>query len=96
MMHLGKARSVNNIWVSMETVTSQEVWKGNAIWVYKRNIMGQLGLYGVLKSELDFGENIHSPLISEIQFECGKKNWAWVEWVKTSFAAFVSAEICVL
>lgn len=58
--------------------------------------MAQLGLYGAMKSELDFGENIHSLPISEIQFECRKKTWAWVEWDKTSFAAFVSAEISVL
>jgi hypothetical protein len=58
--------------------------------------MGLSGLYGTVKSELGFGENIHSLLISEIQFECGKKNWAWVEWDRTSFSAFVSAEIFVL
>jgi len=49
-----------------------------------------------MKSELGFGDNIHSLLISEIQFECGKKTWAWVEWDKTSSSAFIFAEISVL
>jgi len=63
---------------------------------FTRKIMGQLDLYGTMKSELGFGDNIHSLLISEIQFECGKKTWAWVEWDKTSSSAFIFAEISVL
>lgn len=35
--------------------------------------MGQLGLYGTMKSELGFGDNIQPWLISAIQFEFGKK-----------------------
>lgn len=58
--------------------------------------MERLGLYGTVKSELGFRENSDSLLISEMQFECGKMTWAWVEWDITSFSAFISAEISIL